>query len=252
MIYNLFIYLYRYLFFVSKNFSPKNQERHLGLQSNQFPSKSIKRIWIHCASAGEYEQAIPLIESLKAHFSIEIFVSFFSPSGMSYYHLFPKADYVFYLPFDTPHQAKKIVENIQADYVIWVRYEFWENILHTIFEKNIPCDLIFVDLQKIEKKSWIEKSRILKLLPLFSNIYSINSPQKIQISHHLIHDGKWQQSLKNASKHFEDVKIQEFCQDQTCIIIGSAHMSDIEILSEYLKKNPEQFIQMVNRTARNR
>ncbi|MEN9449327.1 MAG: hypothetical protein RJA25_2617, partial [Bacteroidota bacterium] len=49
-------------------------------------SKSIniaeKYAWIHCASAGELEQAIPLIQQIKRKDNnIKIAVSFFSSSG---------------------------------------------------------------------------------------------------------------------------------------------------------------------------
>ncbi len=238
MVYNLIIYLYQFLFFIAKNFSNKYQERFVGIQYSSIPQKAKKRIWIHCASAGEYEQTIPIIQSIKENFSVEIIISFFSPSGMNYYNLSPKADYAFYLPFDTPRQAQKLIQEIQADYIIWVRYEFWKNILNAIFKENIPCDLLFVDLQKIEMKSWIEKNRILKLLPLFSNIYSVNAPKDLHIPYQLIHDGKWQQSLKNIQQEFKDVNIQNFIQNQTCIIIGSAHISDIQVFSDYLKTHP--------------
>lgn len=235
MIYNLIIYLYQFLFFIAKSFSQIHRERHDGLCSINIPKKSSKRIWIHCASAGEYEQTIPLIQSIKENFKIEIIISFFSPSGMNYYNLYPKADYVFYLPFDTPHQAQNLIKEIQADYIIWVRYEFWQNFLNLIFQENIPCDLLFADLQMIEKKNFIEKSRIAKLLHQFSNIYSVNSPQHLNIPHQLINDGKWQQSLKNTTQQFVDLRIQNFIQNQICVIVGSAHLSDIQILSDYLK-----------------
>lgn len=238
MIYNFIIYLYQFLFFILKSFSKKHQERYIGINSIHIPEKSKKRIWIHCASAGEYEQCIPLIQSIQENVSLEIIISFFSSSGMKYYILSSTGDFAFYLPFDTPHHAQKLVKEIQADYVIWVRYEFWENILNTIFKENIPCDLIFADLQKIEKKSSIEKSRILKLLPQFSNIYSVNAPKDLHLKYQLIHDGKWQQSLKNTAQEFEDSKIQDFIQNQTCIILGSAHLTDIQVLAEYLKLYP--------------
>lgn len=239
MIYNLIIYLYQFLFFFAKSFSQKHRERHDGINSIHLPSKSKKRIWIHCASAGEYEQTIPLIQTIKENFKVEIIISFFSPSGMNYYNLSPTADFAFYLPFDTPRQAQNYINEIQAEYVIWVRYEFWQNFLNLIFQENIPCDLLFADLQKIEKKNFIEKSRILKLLPQFSNIYSVNTPKDLHIQYQLIHDGKWQQSLKNTTLQFEDVKVQDFIQNQICVIVGSAHLSDIQILSDYLKAHSE-------------
>lgn len=41
-----------------------------------------KHIWVHCASLGEFEQARPMIETLKKeHPEYRIVLTFFSPSG---------------------------------------------------------------------------------------------------------------------------------------------------------------------------
>ena len=41
-----------------------------------------KRVWFHCASLGEFEQARPLLEKIKElHPDCKIILTFFSPSG---------------------------------------------------------------------------------------------------------------------------------------------------------------------------
>ncbi|MEZ4804188.1 MAG: glycosyltransferase N-terminal domain-containing protein [Bacteroidia bacterium] len=88
--------------------------------------KKGKRYWFHCASLGEFEQARPIIEQLKQEDdSNSIVVSFFSPSGYTQKSNYPLADFVFYLPLDTPKNARKYVHDIQADVVIFVKYEIW-------------------------------------------------------------------------------------------------------------------------------
>ena len=66
------------------------------------------RIWVHCASLGEFEQGRPLIERIKREFPHHsIIVTFFSSSGFEVQKDYQKADYVCYLPFDGPHSSKR-------------------------------------------------------------------------------------------------------------------------------------------------
>src|SRR5688572_4355985 len=56
----------------------KNWREDLAL----IPPKKNRRIWFHVSSLGEFEQARPVIEKLKAHHEpVEIILTFFSPSG---------------------------------------------------------------------------------------------------------------------------------------------------------------------------
>ena len=67
------------------------------------PSDRI--VWVHAASLGEFEQARPIIERLRAeHPEYKILLTFFSPSGYEIRKNYEGADYVFYLPADTPLQ----------------------------------------------------------------------------------------------------------------------------------------------------
>jgi len=85
-----------------------------------------KLVWVHCASLGEFEQGRPLIETLKARFPhIKILLTFFSPSGYEVQKNYSAADYIFYLPWDTPQQAKQFVEITKPDLAIFIKYEFW-------------------------------------------------------------------------------------------------------------------------------
>ncbi len=237
MTYSLFILLYQLAFSCFLPFSPKARKRYKGIKNIRFPEKHKKRIWMHCASAGEYEQCIPLIREIRKNSDTEICISFFSPSGMEYYQLNPLADFSFYLPFDTKKNAKKIVGDLQPDYVIWVKYEFWQNIIRQLALNKIPCDLIFTDLKHIEKKVWIERNRIYHLLPYFNKIYSTSGGSNYTGNYTLINDGKWSQSLQNIQTKFHDSIIEEFTQNANTIILGSAHYSDAELLARFLSQN---------------
>ncbi len=97
----------------------------------ELPKTTKKRFWFHCASLGEYDMALPLMEAChKSNPELEIFVSFYSPSGMQHYHkrgFVPNA--VFYLPADTQSQMKSLVQAVAADRLYLLKYEFWPNLL---------------------------------------------------------------------------------------------------------------------------
>lgn len=102
-----------------------------------------KRVWIHCASLGEFEQGRPIIEAIKASDrNIKIILTFFSPSGYEVRKDYEHADIISYLPLDTPSNAKEFIEIISPDKVIFVKYEFWVNYLNTLRNKGIESYLI--------------------------------------------------------------------------------------------------------------
>ncbi|MEY3270000.1 MAG: hypothetical protein RIS89_95 [Bacteroidota bacterium] len=95
------------------------------------PKTGHKRYWFHCASLGEYDMALPLIEAcVAADPSVEIVVSFYSPSGMQH---FQKRGFepfaVFYLPTDLPGQMRRLVKAVGAARLYVPKYEFWPNLL---------------------------------------------------------------------------------------------------------------------------
>jgi 3-deoxy-D-manno-octulosonic-acid transferase len=101
------------------------------------------RIWMHCASLGEFEQGRPVLERLKIEYpGHAIVLTFFSPSGYEVRKDYAGADHVFYLPLDTPGNAKKFLSFVQPQLSIFVKYEFWYFLLRQIERKGIPAILV--------------------------------------------------------------------------------------------------------------
>lgn len=243
MLYQIFILLYQLSFNIIKHFSPKLKKRDIDIASLYLPFKTKKRIWIHCASAGEYEQCIPLIQQIQSTIDCEIGISFYSASGMEYYSLHPHGDFSFYLPIDTKKNAYLLLETINPDFIIWVRYEFWQNILQEIFKRKIPSILLFVDLQQLEIKNSWEKKRRIELIRQFKQVYATTSTHIKDIKYQLIQDGKWSKSLQNTLFPYKNVDIENLSKDKKIIMLGSAHEEDIKVLSEYFSsyKSAEQY-----------
>jgi 3-deoxy-D-manno-octulosonic-acid transferase len=136
LLYFFSIYIYELLLKVVALWHPKAKALVEGRRDTfalfaQLPTTSNKRYWFHCASLGEYDMALPLIEACVAEDpSVEIVVSFYSPSGMQHFHKRGFVPHVvFYLPADLPSTMRRLVQEVGATRLYLLKYEFWPNLL---------------------------------------------------------------------------------------------------------------------------
>jgi 3-deoxy-D-manno-octulosonic-acid transferase len=100
-------------------------------------------LWMHCASLGEFEQGRPVLEKLKRlHPDWQILLSFFSPSGYEIRKNYAGADFIVYLPLDSPSNARAFVQLWQPQLVIFVKYEFWYYYFKVLHQQKIPVLII--------------------------------------------------------------------------------------------------------------
>ena len=100
-------------------------------------------VWVHAASLGEFEQGRPLIERIKReHPGKRVLLTFFSPSGYEVRKDYKGADIVAYLPFDTAANARKLLDTIDIDVALFIKYEFWGNYIHELHRRGIPTYLV--------------------------------------------------------------------------------------------------------------
>lgn len=99
--------------------------------------------WFHAASLGEFEQARPLIEDIRQNEpESKILLTFFSPSGYEIRKNYPLATTVTYLPPDTPGNVRKFLDIARPHKAIFVKYEFWINMLTELKRREIPTYII--------------------------------------------------------------------------------------------------------------
>jgi len=203
-----------------------------------------RTIWIHCASLGEFEQGLPILEQLKKQYqNHKIIVSFFSPSGYEVKKNSPVADVIVYLPLDTRTNAKHFLNIVHPDIAIFVKYEFWPNYLEELKLRNIKTLLvsgIFREDQAFFKDygKWMQNS-----LQTFDHFFVQNEASKI-----LLNNIQFKNVIVAGDTRFDRVSeilerdnsldfIKTFKQDKTTIVYGSSWSDDERIYLDYLNSS---------------
>ncbi len=247
LLYNLFTRLYYLLIALASPFNPKaklwiNGRKNLIKHIRISLKNGEERIWIHCSSLGEFEQGRPIIERLKiAYPNHKIVLTFFSPSGYEIRKNYKEADYVFYLPADTPRNAKAFISMVKPSFVIFVKYEFWMHYINQLEAHNIPLYLVSAIFRKeqlffkwygsfyhkiLHKISWFfvqneESNALLFSIGLTNNIVS--------------GDTRFDRVAAIAEAAKDIPYLDSFCNDSFVIVAGSTYKTDIEIIASFLK-----------------
>jgi len=117
----------------------KNLFRHLEKALKEGNPDARPVIWFHASSLGEFEQGRPIIEAFRTTYPCyRILVSFFSPSGYEVRKNYEHADFVFYLPLDTPSNAKRWIATIRPVMAVFIKYDFWFNLMDELHRNGIP------------------------------------------------------------------------------------------------------------------
>ena len=198
-----------------------------------------KRIWFHCASLGEYEQARPLIELInEQHPNADIVLTFFSPSGYEISKNLPYT-YVGYIPEDTCFIDSGFIQKIKPDLAFFIRYELWYYTLSELHKNNIPTFLAcaYIRPESIFFKPWGSLHR--KMLDFFTQIFvqdktSAETLNKIGRENvQICGDTRLDRVISLARTPFSDFELESFCSGKT-LIAGSIWPEDVPALEAFL------------------
>ncbi len=199
-------------------------------------------VWVHCASVGEYEQAIPVLEKLREKKQISVFLTFFSPSGYEHHKNTYLADLVAYLPIDSAKNAQDFLDIVNPDQAIFVKYEFWYYYLKELNERAISTFLVsavFREDQHFFKSygTWFKKS-----LAWYDNIFvqnrkSLDLLKEIGITNCSVSgDTRLDRVLDLVSTSEEFPLLQEFKKDDKVLIVGSSWETEDEWVIRLIKE----------------
>lgn len=219
-------------------------------RTNLFPSLEQKLepgktyIWVHAASLGEFEMAVPILGMLKQKFpDKKIAVSFFSPSGFNNKKRHPMVDLFTYLPLDTPANAQKFLDLLQPEMAIFIKYDFWPNFLLELKSREIRTFLISGVFRKDQAffktyGKWMQEG-----LNAFEHFFVQNEASKLLLE---------SQGFKNVSlagdTRFDRVAaqlradnridfIEEFKGDKLLVVLGSTWPEDEKLFLDFINSS---------------
>ena len=250
LLYNLFLLLYSCGIRVAAIANPKAKKWLNGRKNifatitSQLSTLNSQPIWMHCASLGEFEQGRPLLEELKSNAStgsaskVKIVLTFFSPSGYEVMKDYKGVDYVFYLPMDSPVNAKKFLDAVNPSMVLWVKYEYWFYYLTEIKQRNIPTVLVSGIFRKNQPFFKWYGDIWKKMLESFTHFFVQNEESKrllasLDFTKNVTINGdtRFDRVLEIAENFTPIAGIEKFCGDSPVIVAGSTWEEDeIELL----------------------
>ena len=186
--------------------------------------------WIHCASAGEFEQAIPLIPAIRsADNSLKIAVSFFSASGFDLYKDSGHADIFFHFPIDTKKNADRLIAVLRPAFALFIRNEIWWNTLSQLKTRGIPAYL--VNASNGQKRSKIYQKYLNNAYTLFTKIFDTAS----------YGNTKLEKVLANKNEAFTDTILEDFCKNSTVILVGSSWQTEESYMASFFRTHRTKF-----------
>lgn len=209
--------------------------------------ESDEVIWMHCASLGEFEQGRPIIEKLKLKFPTKkVVITFFSPSGYEVRKNYENADVVCYLPLDSRQNAKRFLKIVHPQLAIFVKYEFWPNLLKELKISHIETLLISGIFRENQSFFNWYGGWMRKLLATFSHFFvqdenskkllnSINF-KNVTVSGDTRFDRVFEITQQNNKLPF----IEEFIDNKYTLVAGSTWKEDEMMLVDYINNKASE------------
>lgn len=251
LLYEVAIRIYGSLIWLSSIKSEKAKDWVTGRRNWSQKLKDIRPkgdvLWVHAASLGEFEMAKPILAALKqSGCTLKVVVSFFSPSGLKHFNSDGLTDASFYLPLDTAANAKKLIEILNPVAVLFIKYEFWPNILKAVIDKKIP--LFFAGVVfRMNQWFWIIPFNPVKNILIQCTQIMVQNNQSYQIAaaHRLAHntaltgDMRFDRAWDIRNTPYENEFIKNFTRDKFTIVAGSSWHGDEEKYFPLIEKYPD-------------
>lgn len=253
LFYRIGLFAYSMLLHIASAFNVRAKKMLEGRKNQweiiekKLSNASKKMIWFHVSSLGEYEQARPIMEAIKIKLpNHQITTTFFSPSGYDVLKNDKASDYIFYLPFDSPSNANKLVELIKPEMAFWVKYDLWYYYIQALHKNKTPIFLLSASFR--DKQTYFKWYGVFlkSILQKFTYIFTQNTESKellssIQINSIVSKDTRFDRVYRNVQQLNKLPAIAKFKNNSMLIVAGSSYSIEEQILADFLASNSVDF-----------
>lgn len=216
--------------------------------------------WLHVASAGELEQAKPVIRRIHESRGTLFVITYFSPSAEPFLPSGPGILGCFGMPLDIRALHRKILRTLGIRFVMLVRYDLWPGLLEAARLHRCPALLLAASATNAHDSLWTKLFSPIKrrLYSKFSHIFAVTKNDAAHFSAlglpgHVYTAGepKWaraKERVERIRKANPPVQVQRVAQllkaqpNRRVVIFGSPHREELETLFQLLQKPPRPFV----------
>ncbi|MBO7379143.1 MAG: 3-deoxy-D-manno-octulosonic acid transferase [Bacteroidales bacterium] len=217
------------------------------LEEKMRPLEGQKIIWFHAASLGEFEQGRPLIEALHDRYpEYRVVQTFFSPSGYEVRKNYKGADVICYLPYDTPSNCRRFLDSVHPDIAVFVKYEFWGNILEELRKRSVPTYLVSGIFRKRQAFFRWYGGIVRPVLNCFTHLFVQDEESKKLVNGlglqnvTVCGDTRFDRVIAIQQQAKEFPWAQRFAESAGFVMVaGSSWPKDEDILLEHFNNHPE-------------
>jgi 3-deoxy-D-manno-octulosonic-acid transferase len=175
-----------------------------------------------------------------------IVLSFFSPSGYEARKNYTGADHVFYLPLDSRSNARRFIDLVRPELVLWVKYDYWYYFLVELKKRNIPT-LLVSGVFRRDQPFFRWYGRLHRyMLECFSQLFvqtedsrkllaTLGLTGNVRVSG----DTRFDRVIAIAESPETLPLVGAFCGEQAVIVAGSTWEEDEEELDHYANTHPD-------------
>jgi 3-deoxy-D-manno-octulosonic-acid transferase len=195
--------------------------------------------WFHCASLGEFEQGCPVMEVYRAkHPQHKILLTFFSPSGYEVRQNYAGADFVFYIPIDTPRNARRFVQIVKPEVAVFIKYEFWYNLLRNLKQAQVPIYVVSAVFRHRQVFFRWYGHFFRRMLRMFRLLF-VQDENSVKLLHHIgidnviqVGDTRFDRVCTHVQQPADLPLVEKFAARSHTLVAGSTWLPDEEKLAK--------------------
>ncbi|MBN31939.1 MAG: hypothetical protein CL845_08155 [Crocinitomicaceae bacterium] len=204
-------------------------------------------MWFHCASVGEYEQALPVMESWrKLHPDDALLLSFYSASGLEAFALrqpewWQEFDHATAMPLDVRPAVQAFIAaaggTMRLKGLLITKYDVWPTLLSLLRSDGVPVGLFAAHVLpgrwpfrfggNYQRQAWKSMRHIWVQTEL-----SLSSLSRYDINAEVGGDPRFDRVIEAVRQHRIDEALRSWVNDRPCLVVGSAWQPELAAARE--------------------
>lgn len=202
-------------------------------------------VWLHAASAGEFEQIKPFLERLSK-LDVYVFQTFTSPTIYYKASQNPHFHGVSFLPWDSYIRVNRFIKTLGPSLFLNTRHDIWPNLLRALKSNGVRSILVNGNLY--EDSTRLKSTALAFNRYIFGHIdmiYTGSIELKSLIGKlyegpiEVVGDSRFDQVYERSLNNDSELIPEKIITDQRVIVYGSTDLEDLDVVTEAIGKLDE-------------